>query len=427
MDQPLRILVFGEGISLAHVSRAFMVARALQLRGAQVRFVTSADHLPWARQRGVEATAVYTPPAEKVYARLRAMQPMYTRAEIERSVRGDLEAIEAFEPSVVVGDCRNSLRIASEVSGVRYVAISNANCTPWFAGVMNAPAALPLSRLVGKQRVDRHVMPWLGRPIRSVACRLMNKPFAQAQRIFRVARPCRDFRVMFTSSHLHLLADLPAFQPTQNLPAHVRYVGPLFWGHDDQHATATDELLARVDRTQPMVYLSMGSSGRKDLLEAAAPVLAELPYQFVVTAGASSDGVPAWGPNVHVLPFVSAPRVLARAAAVVCHGGNGTVYQALSQGVPIVAIPSFFDQEIQADQLTHHGLGLRLEPGEAVDRLPAALETVLNDPAYRQRLKQWQGWMQGWRADETAAEMIEQFAIGEVAGSSPAVAPAGQV
>lgn len=413
MTKPLRILVFGEGISFAHVSRAFLVARALRQRGAQVRFVTSAGYEPWTRRRGLDTRAVYTPEAEQVYGRLRSMKPMYTRDEIERSVRDDLAEIEAFDPAVLVGDCRNSLRITSEISGVPYVAISNANCTPWFAGVQTAPAALPLNRVVGKPRVDRYLMPWLGRPIRAVACRAMNRPFALAQRTFGASRPCQDFRVMFTSDDLHLLADLPRFQPTADLPEHAQYVGPLYWGEDDQHAVATNALLGCVDPAQPLVYVSMGSSGLSELLDAAAPVLARLPYQFVVTARASA-AAEQWGANIHVLPFVSAPRVLARAAAAVCHGGNGTVYQALSQGVPVIAIPSFFDQEIQADQLAHHGLGLRLEPTTAIDQLAEAVQAVVADAAYPHRLADWQAEMARWDAVTSAAEAVEQFALAAV-------------
>ncbi|MFA9477526.1 glycosyltransferase [Phycisphaerales bacterium AB-hyl4] len=415
MDASSRILVFGEGISFAHVSRAFMIAQTLQSRGATVRFVSSPRYAEWATQRGLDARPAYTPDAEKVYSRLRAMRAMYTRREIEQSVRADLAEIEAFQPTVLVGDCRNSLRISSELSNIPYVAISNANCTPWFAGTINAPAALPLNRIVGKPRVDRYVMPWLGGPIQSLACRAMNQPFAQAQRTFGATRPCRDFRVMFTSDDLHLLADLPQFQPTKNRPAHAQYIGPLFWGDDTEHKSATEQLLDQIDPAKPLVYLSMGSSGLHALLESTAPVLARLPYQFVVTtAGAAAFSQPA--DNIHALPFASAPQVLTRAAAVVCHGGNGTVYQALSHAVPVIAIPSFFDQEIQADQLTHHQLGLRLEPGEAADQLATALDTVIAQPTYRDRLPEWRSWMQQWNAESNAADAIEQF----IAPASPA-------
>ena len=43
--------------------------------------------------------------------------------------------------------------------------------------------------------------------------------------------------------------------------------------------------------------------------------------------------------KVTVSPFVQQEEVLASSAAVVCHGGSGTVLAALENGLPMVCIP----------------------------------------------------------------------------------------
>ena len=72
--------------------------------------------------------------------------------------------------------------------------------------------------------------------------------------------------------------------------------------------------------------------------------------EVLVTTGQTVD--PAMlGPqpaHVHAARFVPQHDVLAAAAAVVCHAGVGTVYDALSVGVPLVVAPLAADQPICA-------------------------------------------------------------------------------
>lgn len=42
---------------------------------------------------------------------------------------------------------------------------------------------------------------------------------------------------------------------------------------------------------------------------------------------------------------------------MVCHAGNGTIYQALMRGIPMVLIPSFFEQEWNAHRIVKLQLG----------------------------------------------------------------------
>ena len=403
------ILVIGEGISLAHVTRPLLVARALASRGRRIVFATGERYRGWVERQGLARVhPIYTPDADAVYGRLRRMQPMYTAAELERSVRADLALIEAVGPALVIGDCRNSLRISAELSGVPYAAIMNANCTPWFGGVVRAPASFPLNRVLGKDRVDRYLSPLLGRPARALACRHLSGPFAKVQKRMGTRGRCRDFRLMFTSDDLNLIADLPQFMPAHRLPDHCHYIGPLCWMEDPEHDAATRELLATIDRHSPLVYLSMGSTGSGSVIERIKPVLSQMPCQFVVTTGQPAQ-VGDWPGNMHPLPFASAAPVLERAAAVICHGGNGTIYQALAWRVPIIAVPTFFDQEIQADQVVAQGLGVRVDEKDVAESLVPALRQVLDDPGYIWRATGFGQLLDRSDAAAGAADLVEAF------------------
>jgi len=72
------------------------------------------------------------------------------------------------------------------------------------------------------------------------------------------------------------------------------------------------------------------------------------------------------------------------AAAMVCHGGFGTVRMALASGVPMVVLPLFADQPHNARRIAELGAGIALERGQAgIAELAGAVEVVLDDLFYR--------------------------------------------
>jgi UDP:flavonoid glycosyltransferase YjiC (YdhE family) len=67
-------------------------------------------------------------------------------------------------------------------------------------------------------------------------------------------------------------------------------------------------------------------------------------------------------PNVHVEPWIAQEAVIKQAAAVVRHGGYGSVLGALSLGGPVVALPIFSnDQWRNAGRVAELGAGVALD------------------------------------------------------------------
>jgi UDP:flavonoid glycosyltransferase YjiC (YdhE family) len=75
------------------------------------------------------------------------------------------------------------------------------------------------------------------------------------------------------------------------------------------------------------------------------------------------DQLPARLPgNVRHFDYVPLSRVLPRAAALVSHGGIGTISQALAAGIPQLVMPLGFDQFDNAARLERLGVGATLTP-----------------------------------------------------------------
>jgi UDP:flavonoid glycosyltransferase YjiC (YdhE family) len=74
---------------------------------------------------------------------------------------------------------------------------------------------------------------------------------------------------------------------------------------------------------------------------------------------------------------------MSHAAAMVCHGGSGTVTMGLAAGVPMAVVPLFADQPYNAQSIAAIGAGIALEGGvDALAGLGDAVSRLLVDPAY---------------------------------------------
>src|SRR5437764_9010950 len=104
---------------------------------------------------------------------------------------------------------------------------------------------------------------------------------------------------------------------------------------------------------------------------------------MLITTGGLADlgSVPS---NVFVEQYAPGKALMNAADAVVSHGGNGTVYQALSCGVPIIGFPSIFDQEINMQRVCALGAGLRMwRSAYDAEALKTAVDQVMGNASYR--------------------------------------------
>jgi UDP:flavonoid glycosyltransferase YjiC (YdhE family) len=143
----------------------------------------------------------------------------------------------------------------------------------------------------------------------------------------------------------------------------------------------------------PLVYVTFGSvAPQRDyfprLYRAAIDALAPLPLRVLVTVGRDRDPdeLGALPPNVHVEHWIPQADVLPHAAAMLCHGGFGTVRGALAAGVPLVVLPLFADQPYNAQRVAEIGAGIALAQGaEGVSGAADAVRAVLAEPSYAER------------------------------------------
>ncbi|MFI5840143.1 nucleotide disphospho-sugar-binding domain-containing protein [Catenuloplanes sp. NPDC051500] len=131
---------------------------------------------------------------------------------------------------------------------------------------------------------------------------------------------------------------------------------------------------------QPFAYVSFGSflSTRADVLSTVTAALRRSGLRVALATGSAQD-LPPMPDTWLVRPYLPQTVLLEQAAMAVTHAGNNSVTEALTAGVPMLALPFSTDQFAGAAAIETTGTGVALDPNAAsADDIAAAVQRVLD-------------------------------------------------
>jgi MGT family glycosyltransferase len=373
------VAMFCDGGFLAHVTRSFEVGRALSnCFGHRVIFCCSGPYSHIPRDAGFEVVPVFTVDRDTTMRLARRAGPCslsWWRDACARSVKSDLDAIQTVEPDVVVGDMRWSLSTSARAHGVPYVAIANACWTSQFAHPIELPDGHFAAAILGK-RLARWAFPKL----LEWTLQYYALGYSKLRRHHGLP-PLKSLHDAIEGD-VTLLPDLPEFMPVvREAPPSFRYTGPLLW----KDALKLPPWFERLDPKRPTLYFTMGSTGDSRFFDEAVRVFGNTEYQVLITTGGLAE-VENPPPNVFTAKYAPGEALMGVSDVVVSHGGNGTVYQALSCGVPLIGFPTIFDQEVNMQRVSALGAGIQMSRAEySGAALQKAVRTLITDERYRER------------------------------------------
>jgi UDP:flavonoid glycosyltransferase YjiC (YdhE family) len=166
---------------------------------------------------------------------------------------------------------------------------------------------------------------------------------------------------------------------------------------------------------QPLIYVTMGTVYNQP--ELFRPLLDGLDGygSALVTVGrdVEPEALGRLPQRVRVERFVPQAHVLARAAAIVSHGGSGTTLGALAHGLPLVLVPQAADQFDNAARAEAAGAAVVLRPGEVTaESVRAALGRVLGEPAFAEGARTIAAEIEKMEPIEEVAAVVEEFIAG---------------
>lgn len=368
----LKLLMFAEGVTLAHVARPVALARQLDPARYDIVLACAPRYARFAadpRWRSVDLDSV-TP--TEFNDRLARGTPVYTYETLARYVDEDSALIAAERPDAVVGDFRLSLSVSARRAGVPYLAIANAYWTPLAPPRYPLPV-LPLSRTLPLPLAQ--ALFTMGRPIAFFRhCGPMNR----LRRLHGLPGFGNDLRRAYSDCDHLLLPDVPGLFSEVQIGDRASWLGPLAWVPP---VAPPDWWAETATQGPPWVYVTLGSSGPPDALKVVLGTLADYPVRVMAsTAGGSTPAlVPA---NARMAPFLPGDQAAARSVLMVCNGGSMGTQQALAAGVPVLGLATNMDQFLNIAPLVSDGAGAVVRTDRLSPRaLRIALELLQSDNA----------------------------------------------
>lgn len=274
---------------------------------------------------------------------------------------------------------------------------------PWISVILT-PSTLPSASIPAQplqvslpgflQRLSNRFSWWAGG---MVLRRMVDRPVNRVRRAQHV--PLRS-NLMWTgnlSRSFTALAVSPAFMPRpSDWPEYVHTTGFCFWDSSiDWEPSET--LKAFLHTEKPIVAVTAGTVAAEQRTLFASYYRTSMESILACSARALLINAPeiAISPeqreDVLQIPFAPFSQVFPACAAVIHHGGIGTIAQCLQAGVPSLVVPGGVDQPFNAAQLVQRKAGLWI-PRKRYTAMRAehALKALLDTPTYREQTRKIQ-------------------------------------
>jgi MGT family glycosyltransferase len=380
------------GHVLSHVGRTLLIAKELRGRGHRVLFAGQGHYLEIVRKEKFDVLNLDGLEGKRLLAKgRRAMVGLQflTADMFDGFVQGELKLLREVKPDAVLCDLQPTMAISASIAGIPCINIVNAYLTPYAVPPLDHFIFHPLFR-------------WFLEPLRRWVA---GKPFRKLS--LKYALPSNIvFRDLLSLGDLVIIPDVPEFAPTRNLPGHFHYSGPLVWEPKNGSIAG----LAGINPERTTIYFTLGSTGLQEMFHRVIQDLRDTDYQVILTTGGQvqPDDLGVLPDNFFVDSFFPVSTFLQHCQVVICHGGNGTLYQALGSGIPVIAIPTHTDQKANAYFLEQQGAGLAINPKQ-LDKLIPSISRILSEPSFKENALRLESILTSSNGPKNAAILIEEL------------------
>ena len=264
---------------------------------------------------------------------------------LEKVLDAQVETINEYKPDLILGDTSFTLKMAAEATKTKYASLLNGYMTKYYMynrGVSRNHPGYKYSKMMPST-----VFEIISREIEHLSLTQIHEPY----RNIREQRGLSSTRYLFDEleGDVNLVCDLPNLYPLKDPPQNYRNIGPLYYSKSDDEEDARKFL----GYEGPRILVTTGSTGSSEYFEALGDSLFK-DYKIVATGDLAKH---LKGPNVFAKPFLQHCAVMPQIDLVICHGGNGTIYQSLAYGVPVLCHPANFEQEWNSSRVEQVGYG----------------------------------------------------------------------
>jgi UDP:flavonoid glycosyltransferase YjiC (YdhE family) len=351
----------------------------LARRGHEVQFLASAETGDVAEQSGFAVTRYRRSPGPRTHMAFESQADVVMATMAGTDLALDTRDVLAdLRPDLVVVDCM----LPAAIAAARATGTPAASLVHFLYGL----ARTQMLRAGGSWTTDLHSL-------------------AGAHRALGLA-PALDGLAAWETPEM-LLVTAPAWLDIDaHTPAHVIYAGPL--------DVAAGPGVGSDPPGRPRVLLTFSTTvmkGQAALVERVSEAIAGLDVDAVLTLGPAIDPNAVHLPDaIEVIGVSDHDDLMPVCAAVVNHGGLGTVLRALAHGVPQLLLPLGRDQAFNASRVEALQAGIQLSAHASPEQIQAALQALIATPRFRAAAVGLAKRIAAADPDRTAAEALERIA-----------------
>ena len=394
-----RVLAMPDGNFLAHTSRALELAKQLRQIGYEVIFASEGKYTKLIRDENFPVVPIVTSDPDEVLGCIQRGRMNWCDMDLmDQLVQEELSLFRELKPDLVLADFRISLRTSCELAGIPLAALINAGWTNYYSCEMEAPETFPVTRVLGK---------WITTRLIPVI-----KPFL----LFYDTRDIRRYRKWLgldgggnlfdmMAGDLNLMVDIPEYGPTEDLPENFHYIGPIVW----EPSSRDHSWIEDIQTDKKVIYFTLGSTGDHKFYQTVIDIFGDTEFEVIMTSAGlfSPSEVPE---NFTIVDFAPGSKILEKSDLIICQGGNGTIYQAMTQGVPIIGIPMMLEQEHNLDRVMDLGVGIKLSGLKfCSEHLLSAVNEILTDDTYKTNSTNYRNILRRYSAPRRGAELIHHY------------------
>jgi len=335
------IVFFPIEVGLAHVVRSLGLADELQKRGNNIIFVL--PKRKWSLLKNSKITPIDISPCSPNES-ISVINIIKNRTLLQKLASEDLALLKKYHPDCAIVDFRPSAIAASVHLKIPTFCLTGSLALPYTHYVPHFfnlkilnPFVYDITQLLISYAKKKYLIGTLLQIAQTLGSQMNENEFVD--RITYLV-PEESFY-------------LPLAHPREN----VHYIGHLLWAGFNHFKTDSLHTFFPNGKT---VYVSFGGTGfNPSKLISLSSALIRKGYKVIIsssTIAKPEDFSPH--KNLFVSPFLSTKEVLERVDAVICHGGYGTMIEAVLAKKPVIAIPFNPDQWIHAVRFKELGIGV---------------------------------------------------------------------
>ncbi|MDP3296873.1 MAG: glycosyltransferase [Thermodesulfovibrionia bacterium] len=401
------ILILPYTHTISHVSRPLLIAKELRNRGHEVVFAGESPKIKFIQQGGFTVVPLYEPDPDILFGNIRRGKLKFVSdSEIERMIEADIALFKKVKPDIVLTDGRFTAPISTHIAGLKHAAIVNVSSTEY-----RAFPYIPFFEWIPDWFIHRNTGAW--RSLDLINLKLEMFVFDNVTNIFKKLSKKYGTKKTITATNcltgkdITLLADIPEYFPAKSLPSNYFYIGPLTWKSN----IPPRSWWPPEKNNKPLIYITMGTTGIGDFFHKVYELFKASKMTAIITTGAQVSNMETIEGKIYVEPFIDGDLVMEQCDLVVCHGGNGTIYQALQHGKPIIGIPTIPDQKFNMRRVEALGIGKKLSWKDFSFKPSLLIEmirSIIKEKSFYQNASKLKDVLHNYNAAKIAADIIEQ-------------------